>query len=136
LETIDAVGNADMYEVFNDVLTEEDHPISDIYETWESSHHSKDILYVDNINTARFSDNFADNGRTAETTWNLALAYLYLTPGVPMIYQGSEVPMYGPGFPENQYIIDFSSSDPNLEDAFSKMASVRSEFDAIRKGDI
>src|SRR5699024_11021680 len=77
IETIDAVSNATMYEAFNHVLTEEDQPISEIYKTWETSNHGKDILYVDNINTSRFSNNFADNGRTAETTWNIALAYLY-----------------------------------------------------------
>src|SRR5699024_11330167 len=51
-----------------------------------------------------------DQGRDAETTWKMALAYLYFTPGVPMIYQGSEIPMYGPGFPENQNMVEFTSS--------------------------
>lgn len=135
IDSIDAVSNVDMFEAFNDTLTKPDEPISDLYETWESGNNKKGLLYVDTITTARFSNNFADNGRNAETTWDLALAYLYFTPGVPMIYQGSEVPTYGPGYPENQYLVDFTSSNPDLEDQFSKMASVRKEFAPLRKGD-
>lgn len=136
IDAIDAVSNIDMFEAFNDTLTKPDQPISHLYETWESSDNDKSLLYVDTITTPRFSNNFADHGRTAETTWDLALAYLYFTPGVPMIYQGSEIPMYGPGYPENQYLADFTSSNPDLEDQFSKMAAVRDEFAPLRKGDI
>src|SRR5690625_7897810 len=66
----------------------------------------------------------------------LPISYLYFMPGVPIIYQGSEVPMYGPGFPENQYIVDFSSADPDLEDVFDKMASIRQQFPALLYGDV
>src|SRR5699024_9009629 len=84
IDTIDAVSNVDMFEAFNDTLTKPDEPISDLYETPEPGNNESGLLYVDTITTARFSHNFADNGRNAETTWDLALAYLYFTPGVPM----------------------------------------------------
>src|SRR5699024_11509653 len=96
---------------------------------------NRDLLYVDNWNTPRFSNNFAEQGRNAETTWGLALGYLYLTPGVPIIYQGSEVPMYGPGYPENQYIVDFTSANPDLKKVFKQMAAVRKQFATLKEGD-
>src|SRR5699024_6784055 len=65
----------------------------------------------------------------------LALAFLYSTPGAPIIYQGSEVPMYGPGFPENQYLVDFTAADQDLEKIFEKMAVIRDNFDAFAYGD-
>lgn len=133
-ENIDAVANHEMYEAFNDVLIKPDEPISKLFDVRGEEASNKDLLYVDNINTPRFSNNFAEQGRNAITTWQLALSYLYLTPGVPIIYQGSEVPMYGPGYPENQYLVDFTSSNPDLEDVFKKMASLRGQFSAVTEG--
>lgn len=135
IEELDAVANPAMYEVMNEILIEPDQPISKIYETWETNGNDKSLMYLDNINTPRFSNNFAEKGRTAETAWNIALGQLYFSPGVPIVYQGSEVPMYGPGYPENQYIVDFSSADPELEKVFTKMSNVRDQFLALRYGD-
>lgn len=135
-EHIDAVENDEMYQVMNESFIKADQPIESIFNTWISSNNEKSLLFVDNKNSARFSNNFAEQGRNALTTWRLALAYLYFMPGVPIIYQGSEVPMYGPGFPENQYIVDFSSADPDLEDVFDKMAAIRQQFPALSYGDV
>src|SRR5690625_42733 len=133
-EYIDAVENSELYRAMNESLIEPDQPISALYDTWKETGNKKSLLFVDNKNTARFSNNFAENERNAVTTWTLALAYLYFMPGTPVIYQGSEVPMYCPGFPENQYIVDFTSADPDLEDVFDKMAAIRKEFPALSYG--
>lgn len=136
IEEIDAVANVDTYEQMNDTFTKENQPIKDLLDIRDTEEASeRDLLYVDNINTARFSNNFGDNGRNAVTTWRLALSYMYLTPGVPIVYQGSEVPMYGPGYPENRYIVDFSSSDPDVEEVFDTLAAAREEFPALVDGD-
>src|SRR5690625_2904907 len=135
-EYIDAVENNEMYQVMNESFIEADQPIESVFNTWQSSSNEKSLLFVDNKNSARFSNNFAEQGRNAVTTWKLALSYLYFMPGVPIIYQGSEVPMYGPGFPENQFIVDYSSADPDLEDVFDKMANIRQQFPALYHGDI
>ena len=136
IEEIDAVANVHAFKQMNETLTNPDNPISALEEIRnEDTDHSRDLLYVDNMNTSRFSNNFAENGRNAVTTWKLALAYLYLTPGVPMIYQGSEVPMYGPGYPENQFLVDFSSSNPDVEEVFETLSAARDEFGALVDGD-
>src|SRR5690625_1879538 len=132
IEQIDAIENTEMFEALNNVLTKPDEPTSHLYDEEASI---RDLLYVDNKNTARFSNNFAEQGRNAITTWRLALGFLYFTPGVPIIYQGSEVPMYGPGYPENQYMVDFSSSNPDVEEDFERMASIREQFPSLREGD-
>lgn len=136
IDTIDAVANEKLSTELNHVFTKADEPVSKLFDYKEREKGYRDLLFVDNINTARFSNNFADNGRNAVTTWTLALAYMYLTPGVPIIYQGSEVPMYGPGYPENQYIVDFTSADPDLEKVFDRLASLRDQFPVLVYGDI
>lgn len=134
-KNIDAIADVTMYEAMNEVLIKPDESISKLFDIrGEAS--NRDLLYVDNINTPRFSNNFAEQGRNAITTWKLALGYLYFTPGVPIIYQGSEVPMYGPGYPENQYIVDFTSANPDLEKVFEQMSAVREQFPALTKGDM
>lgn len=135
IDYIDAVANEEMFNIMNEVFTLPDEPVSEIYESHAGKESFKDLLYVDNMNTARFSNNFADNGRNAVTTWTLALAYMYLTPGVPIIYQGSEIPMYGPGFPENQYFVDFTSGNPDIEKVFERMSALRDQFDPLVYGD-
>src|SRR5690625_1521932 len=85
-KNIDAIANVEIYEALNDVLIKPDEPTSNIYDVRGEDANLRDLLYVDTINTPRFSNNFADEGRNAVTTWKLALSYLYLTPGVPIIY--------------------------------------------------
>lgn len=134
-ESIDVVDDIELFEQYNEVMTLPDKSVKPIYETWEKEKGSKRALYVDNINTARFSNNFADNKRNSITTWGLTLASLYTTPGVPVIYQGSETPMYGPGYPENRYMVDFTSSDQDLEKVFEKLSTIRDNFPALVHGD-
>lgn len=135
IDEIDIFEDVNMFETLNDVFTEVDQPVSKLFDTWQQSGDEKSGLYVDNINTARFSNNFADNGRNSHTVWQLALGYLYTAPGVPIIYQGSETPMYGPGFPENQYIVDFTATDQDLEKIFEKMGVIHENYTTLSHGE-
>src|SRR5699024_12604244 len=47
---------------------------------------------------------------------------------------GSETPMYGPGYPENRYLVDFTSGDQELEKVFEKMGDIRDNFSALVHG--
>src|SRR5699024_3556917 len=130
------VANVDAFTKMNDIFTEPDKAVKDLYDARNAEEAStRDLLYVDNINTARFSNNFADNVRNAVKTWTIALSYLYFTSVVSIVYQGSEVPMYGPGYPENRYLVDFSSADPDVEEVFDTIAAAREEFPALVDGD-
>lgn len=136
MEQIDAVANVATFKQMNETFVHSDEPVTALHQVRdEVVANSRDLLYVDNINSPRFSNNFAEQGRNATTTWKLALSYLYLTPGVPIVYQGSEIPMYGPGYPENRYLVDFSSADPDIEKVFEQLAAARDEFEALVYGD-
>lgn len=132
----DGIENVSMLQTMNEVFTQVEAPISILHEKFEKDGDERDLLLVDNRNTARFSNNFADEGRNALTTWKLALTYMYTMPGIPMIYQGSELPMYGPGFPANQSLVLFNSTDPDLEEFFERISSLRSEFPILQYGDL
>lgn len=132
----DGIENQSMLTKMNEVLTKVDQPMSALLDELIENGEDRDILLVDHRNSARFSNNFADEGRNALTTWKLALTYMYTIPGIPMIYQGSELPMYGPGFPANQSLVLFNSTDPDLEEFFERISSLRSEFPILQYGDL
>lgn len=136
IEYIDAIANDRVYEKMNEVFMQVDKPVSELSELRADNASTRDLLYIDNILTPRFSNNFAEQGRNAVTTWTMALSYLYFTKGVPIIYQGSEVPMYGPGFPENQYLVDYTSGDPDLEKVYERMSAIRQQFPSLARGDM
>src|SRR5699024_5059278 len=85
--------------------------------------------------TKRFTQKFLENGRDKLTAWKLALTYLYTAPGTPMIYQGSEIPMSGAGFPANQKLVEWNISDEDLQKFINRIAALRSQFPALQYGD-
>lgn len=132
---IDAVENRLLFEAMNEVFTKVGEPISHLYDVWVDSGDQTDVLFVDNKNTARYSNNVAENGRGTLNTWQLTLVYMYTTPGVPVILQGSELPMYGPSFKESQRLANFNSTNPDLEEFHERISSLRQEFPSLTLGD-
>ncbi|MGM8212649.1 alpha-amylase family glycosyl hydrolase [Virgibacillus sp. W0430] len=132
---IDAVENYYVFNTLNDILIQADEPIADIYNSWEKERSEKDLLFVDTWNTARFSNNFAETGRNALTTWKLALTYLYTAQGIPVLLQGSELPMYGPSFLESQQMVQFQNSDPDLAEFHERISAIRKQFPALSYGE-
>lgn len=136
LEDLDAIQNEDIMKRLSDALQQPDVGLDALDELLLADDHKKSLLMIDNKNVARFSNLVRDNGRTSVTSWKLALAYLYLMPGTPVIYQGSDIPMYGPGYPENQMLLDATGNEPDMEDTFKKYGSLRGQFLRFIKGDI
>ena len=132
---IQAIENNNLFEKITDIFSSPDKPLSELHEAWEEEKREMDILYVDNKDTERFTQRFTENGRNAVTTWTLALTYLYTTPGVPVIYQGSEIPMYGTTTEQVQSLVLFNSKDQDLQASFKRIASIRSQFPALQYGD-
>lgn len=136
IEEFDAVANETLFHALNEVLSNPDQPISTLLDLTESMDAKRTLLFVDNKTSSRFSFQYAQNGRNMETVWKMALAYLYYTPGVPFILQGSEVPMYAPEYPDTQALVDFIVADPNLKKEYERLSFIREEFPALRQGDL
>src|SRR5699024_1336199 len=100
-ESIDLVKDHSLYKTMTDTLSKMDRPVEDIYAAWEDNASDKGMIYVDNKYTKRFTQLVSENGRSPLTAWKLALTFMYSVPGVPYVYQGSSIPMYGEGIPES-----------------------------------
>lgn len=134
-ETIDALVDEQLLQTIQRVFAQADLPISTLYDTYQERECDRMLLLADDEHVPRLSNVGAEHGRNAITVWTLALTYLYTTPGTPMLYQGSEVPMYGPGFPENQRMVDLISADPDLKKVYERIAATRDAFPALVHGD-
>ncbi|MEN1970354.1 alpha-amylase family glycosyl hydrolase [Lentibacillus sp. N15] len=122
-------------ELMTDVFSHAGTPVEKLYRNWKASGKKSDLLTIDNKFTKRFTQDTVENERNPATTWKLVLAYLYTTPGIPEIYQGSEIPMDSPTIEKGQRLVEFNQSDQELGDFFNKMASLRSRFPALQDGD-
>lgn len=136
IPTLDGVENHELFEQLNDVFTNIEQPVSQLYEQInENTEGPQDILFIDNKNSARFANNFSDRGREKIQTWELAFTYLYTRPGIPVILQGSELPMYGPSFEESQHLVRFNATTPDIEEFLNRITSLRKEFKSLTHGD-
>lgn len=135
LDAIDAIENYALFNAAVETFEDVGPPVSHIYDTWEDLGDKKDLLFVETKDTARFANHVALNDLNALTTWKLALTYLYTTPGVPYLYQGSELQMFGLDFADVQQIVRFNSTDPDLEEFHHRISTLRADFPSLVHGD-
>jgi cyclomaltodextrinase / maltogenic alpha-amylase / neopullulanase len=135
IPTLDVVENPELSQAIVDVFAKVDNPVENIYEKWEELGKKSGLIYVDNKTMDRFTQVVAENRRDDVNSWRLALAYLLTTPGVPAIFQGSDIPMYGSGIDQVQQLVNFNSGDQELEEVFSKALALRTKFPALQYGD-
>lgn len=89
--------------------------------------------YMDNPHTPRFTSGAVKNNQHPGPRWKLALTYLYTTPGVPIVYYGSEIALNGEKEPDNRKIMDFRT-DKELIDFIAKLGELRQQFPSLSRG--
>lgn len=117
--------------VFTNVGT----PLTKIYDTWEETGKREGLVYVDNAYTERFTRKIVEGNLNPQTTWKLALAYLYTSPGAPLIFQGTEIPMDGDTTEEVLEMVQFNSGDTKVRDFLEKISAIRTQFPVLSYGD-
>ncbi|WP_404451714.1 alpha-amylase [Virgibacillus necropolis] len=132
---IPLIENAPVQESIVNVFTNVGTPLTNIYETWEETGERAGLVYVDNAYTERFTRKIVEGNLNPQTTWKLALAYLYTSPGVPLVFQGTEIPMDGDTTKEVLQMVQFNSGDTKVRDFLEKISSIRSQFPVLSHGD-
>lgn len=88
---------------------------------------------LDNQNTFRFTRDMIELNEHPGPRWKQALTYLFTTPGIPVMFYGSEIALDGVKAPDNLKMMNFRT-DPELVDYIKKIAGIRSMLPAITKG--
>ncbi|RFU68058.1 alpha-amlyase [Peribacillus saganii] len=91
--------------------------------------------FLDNQDMPRFTRDAILNKQHPGTRWKLALSYLYTTPGIPVVYYGTEIAMNGNKEPENRALMAFKA-EKELIDYITKLAELRQQLPALTRGDI
>lgn len=89
--------------------------------------------FMDNDRTTRFTRDTVRNNEHPGPRWKLALTYLYTTPGVPIVYYGSEIALDGGEGADNHRQMDFRT-DLELVEYIGKIGKIRADFPALTKG--
>ncbi len=90
--------------------------------------------FIDNHDNSRFMNNAQDN---KEAYLNQGLTYLLTTPGIPVIYYGTEIAMRGGGDPYNRKLMEWDrvEGDPTLA-FYQNLIALRQGEEAIKTGDM
>ncbi|QED47194.1 alpha-amylase family glycosyl hydrolase [Cytobacillus dafuensis] len=90
---------------------------------------------MDNLNTVRFTHDTVEKNQHPGPRWKLALTYLYTTPGIPVVYYGSEIALEGGVGADNHRQMDFRT-DKDLIDYITKLGELRNNFPSLTRGEM
>ncbi len=120
------------------VFAKPDEQMDSLFSIWNermkslSQSHQLGIM-VDNEMIPRFTKSLEDNNQFPGTRWELLMTYMYTTPGIPMVYYGSEIALNGNEVPDNRRMMDFRT-DKDLIEYIGKISDLRKQYPALRKG--
>jgi glycosidase len=89
--------------------------------------------FMDNQRSERFTHSAVVNNLHPGTRWKLALTYLYSTPGIPVVFYGSEIALEGVEGDDNRKQMDFRT-DQELIEYMTKIGELRSKLPSLTKG--
>lgn len=87
--------------------------------------------FMDNQRSGRFTHEAVINNLHPGSRWKLALTYLYTTPGIPVVYYGSEIALEGGEGDEK--LMDFRT-DQELVEYITMIGELRSKLPSLTKG--
>lgn len=89
--------------------------------------------FMDNPNTIRLTHEIVKRNEHPGPRWKLALTYLFTTPGIPVMFYGSEIALDGGEAPDNHRMMNFRT-DKELVDYITKISEIHSKFPSLSKG--
>lgn len=133
---LDGIDDYALGQAIADVFSAPDQSPVEIFDVFEASSDMNSLIFVDDKYSKRFTQRVSENGRNSVTSWQLTLTMMYTMPGNPLLLQGSELSMYGETAEDSQRLVPLHSGEPELKEFHNRISSLRSEFPALRYGDI
>jgi glycosidase len=89
--------------------------------------------FFDNERTIRFTRDIVENKHFPGARWKTALTYTYSTPGIPVVFYGSEIALNGGEVPDNQQPMNFRT-EKELIDYITKLGELRKQLPSLTRG--
>ncbi|WP_180271530.1 alpha-amylase family glycosyl hydrolase [Fredinandcohnia onubensis] len=135
---LDAVFNPTPYEGITS-FSVPDQPFNNVESIWERNQEFENtnslIHFMDNTNTVRFTYLATEANEHPAPRLKSALTYLYTTPGIPIVFYGTEIALNGSEPPDNLGLMDFRT-DQELVEYITLLSKIRSGVPALTKGSI
>ncbi|BCB03007.1 alpha-amylase family glycosyl hydrolase [Bacillus sp. KH172YL63] len=137
---IDGFVNVPQAEELRTVFQKPDTSMDRLFNFWkynETFYGQPELMgtFIDNHDMERFTRLLVQEKLFPGTRWKLALTYMYATPGIPIVYYGSEIAVDGGDDPDNRRFMNFRA-DEELIDYISRIGELRQEYPALTRGDI
>lgn len=91
--------------------------------------------FMDNQWSERFTHEAVVNNLHPGSRWKLALTYLYTTPGIPVVYYGTEIALEGGKNDDNRKQMDFMTGQ-ELAEYITQVGELRNQLPSLTKGTI
>ncbi|MCC3355546.1 alpha-amylase family glycosyl hydrolase [Bacillus sp. REN16] len=135
---LDSVFNTVPYEGITS-FSAPDQTFTDFENIWEQARGFENpnslLNFFDNPNTVRFTYLATEANEHPAPRLKAAMTYLYTTPGIPVIFYGTEIALNGTEIPDNLGLMDFRT-DKELVDYITLLAKIRSGVPALTKGTV
>ncbi|WP_181349169.1 alpha-amylase family glycosyl hydrolase [Thalassobacillus sp. CUG 92003] len=137
---IDGFVNYPFYEQASQIFSESGkQSLNPLYNVWERNNDafSNPHLmgnFLDNHDNKRFTRRAIENDQNPVTRWKLGLTYMFTSPGIPIVYYGSEVPLDGGEDPDNRRMMNFKAGDQDLNQRLDKLNAMRDQYPALTRG--
>jgi glycosidase len=89
--------------------------------------------FFDNENSSRFTQDIVTNKQFPGARWKTALTYIYSTPGIPVVYYGTEIALNGGEVPDNRQPMNFRT-EKELIDYITKLGELRNQLPSLTRG--
>ncbi|MBU8877423.1 alpha-amylase [Bacillus sp. FJAT-29790] len=135
---IDGFINYPLTEKLRPAFDQVDKSLKDLFtvEDQNSSIYSNPYLMgtlMDNNHIIRFTHDAITKNQHPGPRWKLALTYLYTTPGIPIVYYGSEIALDGGEGSDNYRQMDFRT-DKDLIEHITKIGELRNTLPSLTRG--
>lgn len=135
---LDGIKDVHLNKPMRDAFSKIDASSSALFDIWEENvsaydHPSLFPAYLDDKNTARYTQDMVDQRQYPGSRWKLALSYLYTQPQVPIVFYGSEIAVNGGGPPDNVPLMNFWANEELIE-FMGRIAEIRNQQPALTHG--
>ncbi len=89
--------------------------------------------FLDTENTVRFTRDIVGKRQFPGSRWKTALTYLYTTPGIPLVYYGTEIALNGGDIPDNRRQMNFRA-EKELIDYITKIGELKNQLPSLTRG--
>lgn len=91
------------------------------------------LNFFDNELTTRFTSDIVEERHFPGARWKTALTYTYTTPGIPVVYYGSEIALNGGEIPDNRKQMNFRT-EKELIEFITKLGELRNQLPSLTRG--